>query len=160
MGGRVVFKTTDGGDHWAAISPDLTRNDKSKQVTSGGPINYDISGAESYNTILTVNLAPTDSNVMWVGTDDGLVQVTGDGGKTWSNVSGHFPGSTKDIEGRGYQIGVSPFDPGAAYIPIDRHQLYDRRPYVFKTSDVGKTWDLIGKCLPQDVSPRAVPEHS
>src|SRR3989449_2884904 len=86
------------------------------------------------NTILTVNLAPTDSNVIWVGTDDGLVQVTRDGGKTWSNVSGHFPGLTKDVEGRVYQIGVSPFDAGAAYIAIDRHQLDDPRPYVFKTS--------------------------
>src|SRR5229473_2703782 len=107
LGGNVVFKSTDGGEHWVTISPDLTRNDKTKQVTSGGPINYDISGAESYNTILTVNLAPTDSNVIWVGSDDGLVQLTRDGGKTWSNVSSHFPGPTKDIEGRVYQIGVS-----------------------------------------------------
>src|SRR5438128_1179131 len=97
MSGNVVLKSTDGGDRWAAISPDLTRNDKTKQVTSGGPINYDISGAETYNTILTVNLAPTDSNVIWVGTDDGLVQVTRDGGKTWSNVSGRFPGLAKDV---------------------------------------------------------------
>src|SRR5437867_7475254 len=133
FGGNVVFKTTDGGEHWAAFSPDLTRNDKSKQVTSGGSINYDISGAETYNTILTVNLAPTDSNVIWVGTDDGLVQVTRDGGKTWSNVSGHFPGLATDVEGRVYQIGFSPFDSGAAYIAIDRHQLDDRRPYVYKT---------------------------
>src|SRR3989449_1165616 len=133
LGANVVFKTTDGGDHWTTISPDLTRNDKSKQVTSGGPINYDISGAETYNTILTVNLAPTGSNVIWRGRDDGLVQVTRDGGKTWSNVSGHFPGPAKDLEGRVYQIGVSPFDPGAAYIAIDRHQLDDRRPYVYKT---------------------------
>src|SRR5207245_696562 len=74
LGGNVVFKSTDGGNHWVTISPDLTRNDKARQVTSGGPINYDISGAETYNTILTINLAPTDSNVIWVGTDDGLVQ--------------------------------------------------------------------------------------
>ena len=158
LGGNVVFKSTDGGDHWVTISPDLTRNDKARQVTSGGPINYDISGAETYNTILTINLAPTDSNVIWVGTDDGLVEVTRDGGKTWSNVSGHFPGLTKDVEGRVYQIGVSPFDAGTAYIAIDRHQLDDRRPYVFKTSDFGKTWTDIGKGLPQDVPARVVRE--
>jgi photosystem II stability/assembly factor-like uncharacterized protein len=159
LGGNVLFKSTDGGDRWAAISPDLTRNDKSKQVTSGGPINYDISGAESYSTILTINLAPTDTNVIWVGTDDGLVQVTRDGGKTWSNVSGHFPGLAKDVEGRVYQIGVSPFDAGAAYIAIDRHQLDDRRPYVYKTSDYGKTWTDIGKGLPADVPARVVREN-
>jgi photosystem II stability/assembly factor-like uncharacterized protein len=159
LGGNVVFKTTDGGDHWAAISPDLTRNDKSKQVTSGGPINYDISGAETYNTILTINLAPTDSNVIWVGTDDGLVQVTRDGGKAWSDVSGRFPGLAKDVEGRVYQIGVSPFDAGVAYVAIDRHQLDDRRPYVYRTGDYGKTWTDIGKGLPQDVPARVVREN-
>src|SRR6266550_3871211 len=159
LGGNVVFKSTDGGEHWVTISPDLNRNDKSKQVTSGGPINYDISGAETYNTILTVNLAPTDSNVIWVGTDDGLVQVTRDGGKTWSNVSGHFPGPAKDLEGRVYQIGVSPFDAGAAYIAIDRHQLDDRRSYVYKTGDYGKTWVDIGRGLPPDVPARVVREN-
>src|SRR5438132_11532077 len=81
LGANVAFKTTDGGDHWTAISPDLTRNEKSKQVTSGGPINYDISGAETYNTILTVTLAPTDSNVLWVGTHDCTARVTRDGVK-------------------------------------------------------------------------------
>src|SRR5260370_11812873 len=76
LGGNVVFKTMDAGEHWAPISPDLTRNDKTKQVTSGGPIEYDISGAESYNTILTVNLAPTDPNTTRRGTDHGLVHPT------------------------------------------------------------------------------------
>src|SRR5204863_103376 len=104
-------------------------------------------------------LAPTDSNVSWVGTDDGLVQVTRDGGKTWSNVSGHFPGPAKDLEGRVYQIGVSPFDAGAAYIAIDRHQLDDRRPYVYKTGDYGKTWADIGRGLPPDVPARVVREN-
>ncbi|HVH11066.1 MAG TPA: hypothetical protein VM736_14815, partial [Gemmatimonadales bacterium] len=158
VGGNVVFKTTDGGEHWVVASPDLTRNDKAKQVTSGGPIEYDISGAESYNTILSVTLAPTDSNVVWVGTDDGLVQVTRDGGKTWSDVSGHFPGLAKAAEGRISQIGVSPFDAGAAYLAIDRHELDDRRPYVFKTADYGKTWVEIGRGLPEDVPARVVRE--
>ncbi len=158
LGGNVVFKSTDGGDRWITLSPDLTRNDKPKQLTSGGPIEYDISGAETYGTILTINLAPSDSSVIWVGTDDGLVHVTRDAGKTWSNVAGHFPG-LKDIEGRVYQIGVSPFDAGAAYIAIDRHQLDDRRPYVFKTTDYGKTWTDISRGLPSDVPARVVREN-
>src|SRR3989475_9465788 len=154
LGGNVVFKTTDGGEHWASISPDLTRNDKSKQVTSGGPINYDISGAETYNTILTINFAPTDANVIWTGSDDGLVHVTRDGGKTWTNVSGRFPGLAPGVEGRVYQIGVSPFDAGTAYLSVDRHPLDDRRPYVYKTTDYGKTWTDIARGLPQEVPAR------
>jgi len=157
LGGNVVFKSTDGGEHWSAISPDLTRNDKAKQVTSGGPIEYDISGAETYGTILTVNLAPSDSSVIWAGSDDGLVHVTRDAGKTWTNVSGHFPGLAKD-EGRVYQIGISPFDAGTAYLSIDRHELDDRHPYVFKTADYGKTWTEIGKDLPSDVPAHVVRE--
>ncbi|HMC71767.1 MAG TPA: hypothetical protein VKJ07_21595, partial [Mycobacteriales bacterium] len=159
IGANVVFKTTDGGERWTALSPDLTRNDKAKQVTSGGPIEYDISGAETYNTIITVNLAPTDSNVIWVGTDDGLVQVTRDGGKTWTDVSGRFPGLAKDAEGRVYQIGISPFDAGTAYLSVDRHQLDDRRAYVYKTADYGKTWTDIGKGLPQDEPVHVVREN-
>src|SRR5256712_391623 len=157
--GNVVFKTTDGGERWAAISPDLTRNDKAKQVTSGGPINYDISGAETYNTILTINFAPTDGNVMWAGSDDGLVHVTRDGGKTWTNVAGRFPGLAPNAEGRVYQIGVSPFDAGTAYLAVDRHQLDDRRPYVYKTTDYGKTWTDVARGLPQDVPTRVVREN-
>ena len=149
IGANVVFKSTDGGRHWGPISPDLTRNDKAKQVVSGGPIEYDISGAETYNTILTVNVAPTDTNVIWVGTDDGLVQVTKDGGKSWTNVGGHFPGLAADEEGRVYQVGVSPFDAGAAYVTFDRHEFDDNHPYVYKTADYGKTWTRIDGGLPE-----------
>ena len=158
IGANVVFKSTNGGEHWEVISPDLTRNDKSKQRTSGGPVNDDISGAETYNTILTINVAPSDDNVIWVGTDDGLAQVTRDGGKTWANVAGHFPGLAADAEGRIYQIGVSPTAAGTAYLAVDRHEFDDNRPYVYKTSDFGKTWTDISSGLPQDASARVVRE--
>ena len=158
LGGNVVFKSTNGGEHWEVISPDLTRNDKTKQGVSGGPIEYDISGAETYGTILTVNVAPSDANVIWVGTDDGLAQVTRDGGKTWANVAGHFPGLPADAEGRIYQIGVSPRDPGTAYLTVDRHQFDDNRPYVYKTADYGKTWTAIAAGLPADAAAHVVRE--
>jgi len=158
IGANVVFKSADGGRHWAAISPDLTRNDKAKQVVSGGPIEYDISGAETYNTILTVNVAPTDTNVIWVGTDDGLVQVTRDGGKSWTNVGGHFPGLSGDEEGRIYQVGISPFDAGAAYVTFDRHEFDDNHPYVYKTQDFGRSWTRIDAGLPADAAAHVVRE--
>ncbi|HEY7894767.1 MAG TPA: hypothetical protein VIC24_07715 [Gemmatimonadaceae bacterium] len=146
LGGNVLFKSTDGGAHWAEISPDVTRNDKSKQVTSGGKIEYDISGAETYNTILTITIAPTDTNVIWLGTDDGNVQVTKDGGRTWTNVRPKAKGLPD--EGRVYQVGVSPFDAGTAYITLDYHEFGDDTPYVFMTRDYGATWTSVAHGLP------------
>ena len=148
LGGNVVFKTTDGGKHWTPISPDLTRNDKSKQVMAGGPVQHDMSGAETYDTILSIALAPTDPKVIWVGTDDGQVQVTRDGGKTWMNTTANIPGAPGWA--RVYQIGVSPFDGGTAYVAFDAHMLDNRKPYVYKTSDYGKTWTAITEGLPAD----------
>src|SRR5687767_8415390 len=101
----------------------------------------------------------TDTNVIWVGSDDGLVHVTRDGGKTWTNVAGRFPGLPKDAEGRVYQLGVSPFDAGTAYLAVDRHQLDDRRAYVYKTTDFGRTWTDIARGLPTDVPARVVREN-
>ncbi len=149
LGGNVVFKSTDGGQSWSAISGDLTRNDKSKQVIAGGPVQHDISGAESYDTILSVTLAPTDPKVIWVGTDDGCVQVTRDGGKTWNRVDSHIANAPQWA--RVYQVGVSPFDAGTAYAAFDAHELDDRHAYVFKTSDYGATWQPIMSGLPADV---------
>ncbi|HXE60876.1 MAG TPA: hypothetical protein VN607_09220 [Gemmatimonadaceae bacterium] len=146
LGGNVLFKSTDGGAHWTAISPDVTHNDKSKQVTSGGKIEYDISGAETYNTILTINVAPTDTNVIWLGTDDGNVQVTKDGGRTWTNVRPKVKGLPD--EGRVYQVGVSPFDAGTAYITLDYHEFGDDTPYVFMTTNYGASWTSIARGLP------------
>lgn len=154
LGGNVVFKSTDGGQHWQTISPDLTRNDKSKQHTSGGPIEHDISGAETYNTILTITLAPSDTNTIWAGTDDGLVWVTRDAGKSWQNVTPKaFVG-----EGRVYQVGISPADPGTAYVTLDRHEFSDMKPYVFKTTDYGRSWTEIDKGLPADQPAHVVRE--
>jgi photosystem II stability/assembly factor-like uncharacterized protein len=156
LGANVVFKSTDGGAHWISLSGDLTRNDKSKQVLTGGPIQHDLSGAETYDTILSITIAPTDPQVIWVGTDDGLVQVTRDGGKTWTNVTRAIPRAPEWA--RVYQIGVSPFDAGTAYAAFDAHMLDDRRAYVYKTTDFGKTWTSIAAGLPADVPVHVVRE--
>ena len=153
LGGNVVFRSTDGGKTWAPISGDLTRNDKSKQMIAGGPVQHDISGAESYDTILSITLAPTDPKVIWVGTDDGLVQVTRDGGKTWTNVAKNIPGAPEWA--RVYQVGVSPFNAGTAYVTYDAHELDNPGVYVYRTSDYGKTWQKITDGLP-DTSPAHV----
>ncbi|MBV9762266.1 MAG: hypothetical protein JO340_17030 [Acidobacteriaceae bacterium] len=146
IGGNVLFKTTDGGQTWQPISPDLTHNDKSKQEISGEPVEHDISGAESYDTIISITIAPTDGKVIWVGADDGYIQVTRDGGKTWQNVTPNIPGAP--AWARVYQIGVSPFDAGTAYAAFDAHQLDDRHAYVYKTTDYGRSWKKIGAGLP------------
>ncbi len=147
IGGNVLFKSTDGGRNWTPISGDLTRNDRSKQDIAGEPIQHDISGAETYGTIICFTLAPTDENVIWVGTDDGLVQVTRDGGKNWTNVTSHISGAPQWA--RVYQIGVSPFDAGTAYVAYDAHELGDRQAYVYKTADYGKSWQRISAGLPE-----------
>ena len=146
VGGNVVFKSTDGGLRWTAASPDLTRNDKSKQKASGGPVNLDLSGAETYDTLLSIAISPVDPKVTWAGSDDGLVQVTRDGGKSWKNVS---PRGAPDWA-RVYQIDPSPFDAGTAHLVYDAHMLGDRRPHVYRTTDFGATWAAIAKGLPED----------
>ncbi|HKT32055.1 MAG TPA: hypothetical protein VJS89_06145 [Gammaproteobacteria bacterium] len=146
LGGNVVFKSTDGGQHWNVISPDLTRNDKSKQLYSGGPVNYDITGAETYDTLLALELAPSDPNVLWAGTDDGLVQVTRDGGQHWSNVT---PSGAPQW-GRVFKIGVSPFDAGRAYVAYDNHEMDDRKPYVYATDNYGQSWHSLAQGLPDE----------
>ncbi|MBZ5570213.1 MAG: hypothetical protein LAN64_20530 [Acidobacteriia bacterium] len=155
LGGNVLFQSTDAGKTWNPISPDLTRNDKSKQLASGGPVELDMSGAETFDTILSMALSPSDANVIWVGTDDGLVQVTRDGGKTWSNVT---PPKVPEW-GRVQQIEVSPFAPGTAYVALDYHQVENNKPYVFKTHDFGKTWTSIASGLPGDDPARVVREN-
>ena len=153
-GGERLFKTTDGGMHWEAISPDLTRNDKSKQQPSGGPITIDDTGTEYYDTIFAVAESPLTKDLIWAGTDDGLVHITRDGGKNWTNVT------PKDLPewSRISLIEASPFDAGTAYVAVDRHQNDDMHPYIYKTSDYGKTWTRITQGIPDNTFVRAVRE--
>jgi photosystem II stability/assembly factor-like uncharacterized protein len=152
--GERLFKTTDGGVRWEAISPDLTRNDKSKQQVSGGAITLDDSGTEYYDTIFALAESPVAKGLLWVGTDDGLIQLTRDDGKTWTNVT------PKDLPpwSRISQVESSPFDAGTAYITADLHQSDDLRPYIYKTSDYGKTWTKITNGIPDRTFARTVRE--
>ena len=152
--GERLFKTTDGGVHWQTISPDLTRNDKEKQKVSGGDITIDDSGTEYYDTIFALAESPLNKGMLWVGTDDGLIQLTQDEGKTWTNIT------PKDMPewSRISQIDASTFDAGTAYVAVDRHQFDDLRPYIYKTSDYGKTWTKLGQGIPDTAFVRVVRE--
>lgn len=152
-GANVVFRSADHGRTWAPISPDLTLDDKSKQGSSGGDVMKDNSGAEVYDAILIVTPAPSDSNVLWVGTDDGLVQVTRDGGAHWTNVTSHIP----DLPawGRVESVKLSATNAGEAVIAVDRHFLGDFKPYLYATSDYGQTWHSIVGNLPAGVYARS-----
>jgi len=152
--GERLFKSTDGGVHWEAISPDLTRNDKSKQQVSGGPIDKDDSGTEYYDTIFAVAESPRAKGLIWVGADDGLVHITRDGGTSWTNIT------PKDLPdwSRISQIDASPHDAGTAYLAVDRHQSDDVHPYIYKTNDYGKTWVKLTKGIPETTFVRAVRE--
>jgi len=152
-GANVVFRSEDHGRTWKVISPDLTMNDKSKQGSSGGDVMKDNSGAEVYDAILIVTPSPKDANVLWVGTDDGLVQVTRDGGAHWTNVTSHIP----DLPawGRVESINVSATNAGEATIAVDRHFSGDMKPYVYTTSNYGQTWHSITGNLPANVYARS-----
>ena len=152
--GERLFKTTDAGVHWTAISPDLTRNDKSKQQPSGGDITLDDTGTEYYDTIFALADSPLAKGLIWVGTDDGLIQITRDEGKNWANVT------PKDMPewSRVSQIEASPRNAGTAYVAVDRHQNDDLRPYIYKTSDYGQTWAKITNGIPEGSFVRAVRE--
>ena len=134
-----MFKTTDEGKSWTAISPDLTRNDKSKQVSSGGPLTKDNTSVEYYDTVFTIAESPVQKDLLWAGTDDGLIHVSRDGGKNWTNVTpkGMPEWSLVSL------IEASPHDAGTAYAAVDTHKLDDLKPYIYKTTDFGKTWAKI-----------------
>ncbi len=146
-GGNVLFKSEDRGRTWKPISPDLTRNDKSKQQSSGGPVIKDNSGAEIYDAIIRITPSTKDAKVIWVGTDDGQVQYTRDGGGSWTNVTEHIPGMGP--WGRVESIDLSPTNDGDAVIAVDRHFNGDFKPYLYQTTDWGATWHSISGNLPQ-----------
>ena len=133
----------DGGQTWNVISPDLTRNDKTKQKWSGGPITGDNTGVELYCTIFAIAESPKQKGLLWAGSDDGLVHVTKDGGENWKNVTAAMPGFPE--WGTVSLIEPSPFDAATAYVVVDAHRLDDMRPYLWKTTDYGKTWKRLGR---------------
>ncbi|WP_282054854.1 WD40/YVTN/BNR-like repeat-containing protein [Maribacter luteus] len=142
MGSQFLHKSDDMGDTWEIISPDLTTNDPTKQAQeNSGGLSKDNSGAENHTTIFTIAESPIDENVIWVGTDDGNVQVTQDGGKTWTNTIGNISGLPKNTWT--YHIEASVFNKGTAYAVFEGHTQNDMNPYTYKTTDFGKTWTNI-----------------
>ncbi|MFN2542042.1 MAG: glycosyl hydrolase [Chthoniobacterales bacterium] len=151
--GEVVWKSTDHGQSWTQISSDLTRNDKSKQQPSGGPLTNDITSVEYYDTIFALAESPQKRGTLWAGTDDGLVHVTTDDGQHWTKVTPKMPEwSTVDL------IEPSPHDANSAYVAVDRHKLDDFKPYIFKSADLGKTWSAIVNGIPDGAYVHAVRE--
>jgi photosystem II stability/assembly factor-like uncharacterized protein len=148
VGSQFVHVTTDGGNSWQIISPDLTRNDKSRQQISGG-LTPDNIGVEYAGTVFAIAESPKEAGVIWAGTNDGLVQITRDGGKTWTNVTKNIPnlpewGTVSNIE-------ASRYDAGSAYITVDFHQMNNRDPFVYKTADYGRTWTAITNGIPHSM---------
>ena len=142
MGSQFVHRSEDMGDSWTIISPDLTTNDPTKQDQSqSGGLSVDNSGAENHTTIFTIAESPLDENILWVGTDDGNIQVTTDGGKTWNNVTANLTGVPANTWV--YHIEASVHGKGTAYAVFDGHTHGDMKPYGLKTTDYGKTWTNI-----------------
>jgi photosystem II stability/assembly factor-like uncharacterized protein len=151
---QILLESRDEGQTWKEISPDLTRNDRSKQEKSGGPITKDDTGIEIYDTIFTVVESPHEAGVIWAGTDDGWVQLTRDGGKNWKNVT---PTGMPDWA-RINALEVSPHDKATCYVAATMYQFDDFRPYLYKTNDYGKTWSKIVRGIPDGVFARVVRE--
>ncbi len=158
--GNVLFKTTNEGQSWQIISPDLTRNDKSRLGPSGGPITKDNTSVEYYCTIFALSESPVQKGVIWAGSDDGLVHVTRDGGGTgngaWENVTKNITGLPEWIQIN--SIEASPHDAATAYFAATLYKADDFRPYLYKTSDYGKTWKKITTGIPDNAFTRVIRE--
>jgi len=148
FGGNVVFRSRDRGHSWEVISPDLTTNDKEKQRTSGGEIYQDNTAAEFHCSILTIAESPVQEGVIWAGTDDGNLQITMDGGESWSNVKDNVSG-LPDFAWVS-KIHVSNHDAGTAFVAVDQHRLDDFTPHAYITTDFGQSWKEIVTGLPVD----------
>ena len=152
-GSQYLLKTGDMGKTWKEVSPDLTRNEKDKQGKGGGPFTNEAVGAENYGTLSYIAESPHEKGVIWTGSDDGLVQLTRDGGATWKNVTP--PGLAECLINA---IEISPFDKATAYIATTRYKFNDHSPGLYKTSDYGATWTKINNGIPADAFTRVVRE--
>jgi photosystem II stability/assembly factor-like uncharacterized protein len=142
---EVLFRSTNEGMSWTQISPDLSRNDKSKMGPSGGPITKDNTSVEYYGTIFALAESPQQKDMLWAGTDDGRVHLTRDGGKTWTEITPREMPEWSMIS----IIEASPHSGSTAYLAVDRHKFDDFKPYIYKTADLGKTWTKITTGLPE-----------
>lgn len=140
-GSQFVHVTQDKGATWKVISPDLTTNNPEHQKPDYGGLTLDVSGAEMYNSILAITPSPIDKDVIWVGTDDGQVQLTRDGGRSWNNLTKQVKGLPK--ESWVAQIKASPYMAGAAWMVVNNYRKGDYQPYLFKTEDYGQSWKLM-----------------
>lgn len=153
---QILLRSRDEGQTWEEISPDLTRNDASKQESSGGPITKDNTSVETYCTIFALAESRHEAGTIWAGTDDGLVQLTRDAGKTWQNVT---PKGLPDwIQVN--SIDLSPHDKGTAYVAATMYKHNDFKPYLYRTSDYGRTWTKIVNGIPDGAFTRVVREDT
>jgi photosystem II stability/assembly factor-like uncharacterized protein len=146
VGSQFVHVTTNGGKSWQVISPDLTRNDKTRQVASGG-LNPDNIGVEYSGVVFAIAESRLKAGLLWAGTNDGKVHVTQDGGKTWTDVTANLPGLP--FWGTISNIEPSRYDEATAYLTVDAHQANNRDPWIYKTTDYGKTWKLLVNGIPK-----------